>query len=355
VGEKLRGGLTIVADEEVRELKPEEYSLWDDLVDQSPHGTIFHTSSWLIIISIYFKKDFKIIGFFHDGKLIGGCSLFIYNLLMGHLKYVSSTCDFTPYGGFVIAEEKSNKIRELEQFRFLIIKKICDYLHENRLDSNYLEITNSPSFKDIRPFTRERWKSKIPYTYSINLQNNLDQNISKDIRKKIKFCIQNSIKIEKSENVNAHYNLLSKVFRIQKFESPPKEFYQVVIDLLRTKNIGEMWIAETLSGDVIASRIVLWDRKRAYAWSAASDPDVGKREGNAFLLYHTLQELKERGFKEIDVMQANTPRFSFFITGFNPDLSPYYKIYKKNWVFCEIFKIHRITTWLLKKNPLNKN
>ena len=349
MGKKYPGGLTIIADEEVRELKPEEYSLWDNLVEKSPHGTIFHTSSWLLLISKYFKKDLKIFGCFEGEDLTGGCSLFIDNLLGGNLKYVSSTCEFTQYGGFVLADIQTTKIRGNEIHHFSIIKKICAYLHEKKLDSNYIDITNSSGFRDIRPFIWEGWNSEVHYTYYINLQNNIDENISKDIRKKINYCIQHSITVKKSEDAATHYNLLSKVFHRQNFEAPPKEFFTAVIDLLAEKNMGEMWVAETPLGDIIASRIILWDKKRAYAWSAASDPDFEKREGNAFLLYNVLQIFKERGFKEIDMMQANTPRLKFFITGFNPYLEPNYKIFKKNRVFFQIFILHGITRAFIKK------
>jgi hypothetical protein len=336
VEKKLPDGLTNI-NEEVRELTPEEYSLWDDLVERSPQGTIFHTSSWLILISKYFNNQFKIVGCFHGKDLIGGCSLFFYSLFMGRLTYVSSTCDFTQYGGFVISE-KSYKIRENEKYHFFIIQKICDYIHEKKFDRNYIEITNSPGLKDIRPFIWGGWTSEVLYTYYINLQKNPEQTISKDIRKKINYCNEHSITVKKSSNADVHYNLLSKVFQRQHYELPPRDFFRDAMELLERENRGEMWIAESPSGDIIASRIVLWDTKRAYAWSAASDPDFEKREGNAFLLFNIIQKFKERGFKEIDVMQANMPRLKFFITGFNPDLSPNYKIYKKNGVFFTVFK-----------------
>jgi hypothetical protein len=324
---------------EVREIKPEEYSLWDDLVQQSPHGTIFHTTDWLLLISRFFKNDFKIIGCFDGEDLIGGCSLFINHVLRGHLPHASSTNAFAQYGGFVITERKTNKVRKDEQFCISIINKICDYLHALKLDMNYIEITNSPGFKDIRPFIWKGWDSEVRYTYTINLQNNIDQKISRDTRKKINACIQQTINVKKSRDANMHYNLLSKVFHRQNIEIPPKEYFEAVMDLLTKKNWGDMWIAENQSGNPIASRIVLWDKKRAYAWSAASDHDFAKTGVNSFNLYTVLQELKVNGNREIDMMQANTQRFAFFISQFNPDLVPNYKIYKKSRTFAVKLKI----------------
>ena len=40
-----------MSDIEVRELKKDEYNIWDNLVESSPHGTIFHKSFWLSMCS----------------------------------------------------------------------------------------------------------------------------------------------------------------------------------------------------------------------------------------------------------------------------------------------------------------
>ena len=60
---------------EVRTLKPEEYPLWDKLVELSPTGTIFHTSQWLAIAGSESKVKTELFGAFSSGKLVGGCAI----------------------------------------------------------------------------------------------------------------------------------------------------------------------------------------------------------------------------------------------------------------------------------------
>lgn len=43
-------------------------------------------------------------------------------------------------------------------------------------------------------------------------------------------------------------------------------------------------------------------------------------------IYHG--DLKSRDFKEINLMAANTPHLTKFISSFNPVLVPYYKVEK---------------------------
>jgi len=94
---------------EVRKLKKSEYHLWDELVEKSHHGTIFHNSGWIGLTSRLLKKEAAIYGCFEKGRLIGGASLYIYLDIMG-LKVASSRTVMTPYGGMVISKIESTKL-----------------------------------------------------------------------------------------------------------------------------------------------------------------------------------------------------------------------------------------------------
>ena len=56
---------------EIREIKEDETWQWDDIVKNSPYGTIFHTLKWLKIVEKHTKnKLYPLIGF--KGKEIIG-------------------------------------------------------------------------------------------------------------------------------------------------------------------------------------------------------------------------------------------------------------------------------------------
>ena len=66
---------------EVKELVPSEYKEWDLLVEKAKPGTLFHTSEWLEICRDVLSRDLKIYGCFRSDELVGGCPLFIKNLV----------------------------------------------------------------------------------------------------------------------------------------------------------------------------------------------------------------------------------------------------------------------------------
>ena len=69
--------------------------------------------------------------------------------------------------------------------------------------------------------------------------------------------------------------------------------------------------------------------KKAYRWSAASHTEFKDTGATSLLLYEIFQDLKNRGFKEINLMAANTPHLAKFISSFNPELVAYYSVEKK--------------------------
>jgi hypothetical protein len=314
-------------DMEVREVKKNEYQIWDELVENSPQGSIFHHSNWLAIHDGLFGGMLKIYGCFKNNNLIGGCSFYIYQTKF--YKRACSIVEMTPYGGVIIAPSFSSKIREQEETDKNIIRALCSAFDNEHF--GYIQLVNSPNLIDIRSFIWNGWKSKIHYTYYFNLEKDIEKSISKKVRNTARRAINNKITVKKLNDPSIFYDLLLMTFMRQNMKlSFTKGFFENVIELLEAKNLGEMWVAETPNGEIASSEIIIWDNKRVYRWSAASHTDFQDTGATSLLLYEIFQDLKKRGFKEINLMAANTPQLTKFISSFNPKLIPYYSVERKN-------------------------
>ena len=329
-------------DTEVRELKKHECPIWDELVEKSLHGTIFHSSAWLTLCSELSNKKLKIYGCFRKDQLIGGCSF--YTFKKGFFKIASTAIGMSPYGGVVLAQSPSSNVRKQEQTYSNIIKSLCSPFDDEHF--YYIRLINSPGFTDIRPFVWNGWDGKIYYAYYFNLEGDIEKTVSKNVRNTIRKAIKGDITIKKLNDHSIFYDLFSMTFKRQN-RNPPvtKEFFEKIIDLLKSKNTGEMWIAKTPSGEAVSAEIVIWDNKRAYRWAAASHTKFKGTGATSLLLYEIFQDLKNRGFKEINLMAANTPHLANFVSSFNPKLVPYYSIEKKTY----ITKIAEITYRTVKR------
>lgn len=133
--------------------------------------------------------------------------------------------------------------------------------------------------------------------------------------------------MKKTNNVDAFYKLYTMTFAKHNLKPPAnKNFFKNMMDLLESKNCGEMRFIKTSSDEFASSEITIWDNKRAYSWAAASNEELNYTGSTSFLMYDTCQEFKDREFKEINIMSANSLHLAKFASGFNPKLVPYFRV-----------------------------
>lgn len=302
---------------EALELKKGQYNMWDNLVEESPQGTIFHTSPWLNACGRHLNREFRIIGCFNDDKLIAGCSFFTYSA-RGLLKIASSHCPMTPYGGVVISRPLISKSNED------IIESICNLVSEDGFD--HIELIQSPDFTDIRPFIWNGWKSNVRYTHILDIDIDLPDKIGKK-KKEIQKAIEKGIVIRKLNDSSCFYKLYIQTFERQKIRPPvPKSFFDELIESVCVKGSGDMWIAEVPSGEIASAEIVIWDNNRAHSIFAASDTELRNTNPNALLINEIYNDLRKRGFKEWNHMMGNVQNLSRFMSFFGTRLVPYYGV-----------------------------
>lgn len=326
---------------EVRELLPSEYKEWDMLVEKAQSGTLFHTSGWLEICRDTLSKDLKIYGCFRNGELVGGCPIFIKNI-KGMLKIASSTCNMTDYCGPLIKEGASSKASKRMQDTHEILDALREFLCKQGFDS--IHLTLSPGLEDVRPFTWKGWESSVRYTHYLRLKENVDNNLSRKIRRELKSAEEAGLKTRISNDPQTYHRLLSLVYEKQNLEPPlPKEFFERVFKLIQEKDVGYMYVSETPEGEAVAAHLNLYGKKCTVTWSSALNPAFGRMGPNALLYYNEFLDLKSRNFEYMNVMAANIPRFTDFIMGFSPELVPYYTVTLRNKKYSLMRILYQIT------------
>jgi hypothetical protein len=325
----------------VRDLDSSDYKLWDDLVEASLHGTIFHTTDWLSLFnSPMCSYHQHLYGYFKDDELIGGCSFLSNGSKL--LNLASTAYNMTPYGGFVLKDAYDNtKIHERESFQKSVIESILNYMKSKKLDGIF--ITNPPEFVDVRPFTQENWIANVKYTYYFDLSNNIENTISRTVKRNVNMALRNGVQIRKESSPQIFYDLLKDTFEKHGLKPPVTfQFLEQTLNMLHATGKGDMWIAQMPSGEVASAQIVVWDSKRAYSWAAASNSNFKTSGSSTLLDYTILKELKDKDFKEINFMRANIPHLTRYASEFNPRLVPYYSLSKTNKKYCFLKKIHRV-------------
>jgi len=309
---------------EVRLLTEIDYNQWDLLVERSEHGTIFHSSKWITTAAKNFHTDYAIIGAFDNSNLIGGCSFYIKDLF--HFLRVGYTnAPLTPYGGFVLSIPTQKYTRASEQEANEIVSEILKKIQS--FDLSYVNLINSPALTDIRPFKLQGWRERVYYTYILPLDGDIFSSFSRNVRRNIQKAQKIGITAKKDFNPDIFWKLSILTYAKQKMKIPfRKEYLFNFMEMLLQNNLGEMWVAETPSGDAISALFILFDAHMSHGWVSASDPAFNSTGAYSLLLYEVFKDLQNRGFKRYNLMAANTPHLSKFYSGFNPQLTPYYGV-----------------------------
>ena len=181
-------------DPEVRILTEHEYDLWDQMVERSAQGTVYHLSTWITTTAKIFHLDYRIIGVFNKSEIIGGCFFYITDIF--HVfKKGTTDVPFTKYGGFVFSYPKSSKPRTCETREHEIISLILEKIQTYDLVSVHL--IHSPGLTDIRPFTSKGWRARVYYTYVKSLDEDIFWGLSYGARRCIRRAHKCGITIKK--------------------------------------------------------------------------------------------------------------------------------------------------------------
>lgn len=308
----------------VRELGTNELQAWDALVANSAQGTVFHTSDWLLRTAASLNQTLVILGCYEDEVLIGGCPLLLSNPYK-LFKIASSAALLAPYGGIVISDVESTKRREKELHIDKVIVAIRDHIVRMRVD--HVNLVNSPGLSDIRGFTRNGWNTKIYYTHMLSTNGDMYDHISRNARRSIRKAQKLGITAEEHFDAEIYWTLTVNTFKKQHSQPPfSKKHLMQMLEMINEKNLGEMWVARTSSGEIAAADVIVCDSKAAHRWSAASSEEHLNTGATSLLLGEVITHFADRNYSLMNLMAGNMAHLSAFISSFNPDLIPYYGV-----------------------------
>jgi hypothetical protein len=318
-----------------RELTREDLTQWDALVDHSVHGTIFHKTCWLKAFAQALGKKVKIFGCFQDGRLVGGCSLFI-SQKWGIIPFAESTCPMTTYGGFLLSSLPTKNVRKQETFSRQIIETLKKDIKKEHFYTTV--ITNSPEFFDVRSFTLDGWRSHVLHTYYMYINNNIESTIDPSAKKNIRKAEKNGIIIEPFSDVSRYYALFSETLHRKKLKNwVTKVFFTELFSMMRNQNFGEMVVAKTSDDEIACAEICVWDKQKAYSWSAASDERFLYSGAATLLRVEMMKRMHDKGIPILDMTMGDDLPLSKFASRFSPTIIPYYRI--QSWIFDGILTI----------------
>lgn len=278
----------------VAEIDPLRDSRWNELVDSHPHGSVFHSQSWLRALhSVYGYESVALTTSRPGERLRNGLVFCRIDSWLTGPRLVS-----LPFSDH--CEPLITTLAEGEAMVKHMTRKVA------RSGPEYVEIRPVeyvPSSNSELDRGREYWFHRL------DLRSPADELF----REFHKDCVQR--KIRRAEREQLHYEkgtseeLLQKFYRLlvlsrrrQYLPPQPLKWFRGLIDAFGD-NIKIRLVSK--DGKAAASILTLLHRRTMVYKYGCSDSALTKYGGTALLFWKTIQEAQERGCEELDMGRSN--------------------------------------------------
>ncbi|MEJ2545830.1 MAG: GNAT family N-acetyltransferase [Calditrichaceae bacterium] len=319
----------------IEKLERADYAQWDQYVLNHPFASIFHTTAWANIIKTVFNKNFEILVIYKKDVLKGGLLYFPkVNLGIQSIPKVPLTL----YQGLILQQSNSQKTSsasaEQHELTKLILENICKQY-------SYIDLTLCPDITDMRPYKWHKFIAEPVYTYTFEISeyDELSQQFSQSLRRKIKASSKENHRIVCSEDTDKFVKFVTDSYHYHKIKPPvSSDKIEQLSQLCIENKIGKLYYL-LVDEKPVAALFVLIDHNHVYALFSGIDLTYRNLQFTDYLHALVLQQPEFTG-KIFDFLGANTPELEPFKRSFGGDLSQTFRIiYYKNIVTRILLKI----------------
>lgn len=326
-----------------RYLKKEEFNLWNEFVDKTDTGTIFHKSFFVENLSNFTNTNFSIATVFNaDQKIVGGFA-FAHSIKLKKIKFIYEL-PLNPFYSPVIADRGTKYRTKNERFNNEILTTLLKFIEK---DFKILNFKFPPNYIDLRPLKWEGYSNFVNYTYAINLKNNPNyfDNFLPDLKRQIKKNIDSEYELitdNSAKNITYAFELQNKTLSRKNKNFPlTKNQFLYFCETLDNEQVLKTYTI-LIDEKPISSVNLLIDNSKAYYLIAGTDPDYYNSGMNHVLLFKIIEEIKEQGVEYFDLVGANNPSVSHYKSAYNFSLVPYYSSSKEIGVAKQLWNIKKV-------------
>ncbi|WP_411968994.1 lipid II:glycine glycyltransferase FemX [Haloferax sp. YSSS75] len=315
---------------EIRYATDEDIDKWDDYVEQSPNGNLFHQYAALEVQAKHANAElYPLIGF--KGQEVVG--LFpVFNITKGPIQTV-----FSPppelrvaYLGPALLNMGHMKQRKRESRHHEFIDNCFEWI-QNEIRPQYTHIRLDGTHDDLRAFTWNDFDISPSYTYHVDLtagEEDVLMSFSSDARANIRNAPEDSFTIEEGgleeieliiEQVTDRYENQGISFRTS------AEFVKDLYTNLPAGQIRPYTLR--VDGDFVGGILVTDYKGMVSRWQGGVRTDIDVDIAvNDLLDWHVMSDAIERDRETYDLVGADNRRINRYKSKFNPSLVPFYSL-----------------------------
>lgn len=307
---------------------PSEQETWNEHVDRSPQGTIFHRYEALECLRDHSGATLYPLVGYKGEQPVGIFPLFVLNSGPFSLVFSPPYELGIPSLGPALLHMGQLKQRKREKRHRRFIESCLEWVDEE-IDPQYTYVETDWNYDDSRPFAWNDFDVSPAYTYVVPLEDSpseedLIMRFSQSPRKRIREQRDSSYTVEVGDRDDLEWTVRQVIDRYEEQGRKAHLSVDFVTDLYDRLPEGSVRpYVLSLEGERVSGNIVLDDGDRYRGWQGATRPDADF-PANELLKWHQMLDAIDRGVPDYEIIGANTPRLTKWKAKFSPETRTYY-------------------------------
>jgi hypothetical protein len=301
-------------------LLPEaEYPAWNQLVANSPEGSIYSCPEYLDVLCGETDGRFSILVVERAGEMLGGIGLFERKSRWG--SYATGRL-LMYYHGIVLKPNPSKYPSERTARQLECVGALEEAIAQRGYGR--LQLKSRGSLSDVRIFLDRGWSATPSYSYVVPLTDipAAWSRIEQNLRRLVGRCERECIQFDEADDFDSFYRLHQQT-HVRKGAALylPQAGFRRYFERLRSQNLCRLFHARTPEGRVMASQFVLLgSHPVCHTVSAGTDGEFLKTGVTAFLRWKSFERLAQMGYAGNDLTDAALNPVTHFKSQLGGDL-----------------------------------
>ncbi len=304
----------------------EDKKRWDQFVETSPQGLLFH--KWDFLKTVERHSKYRFVPYCVYSGEEPKC---IFPFFVARHRVMTVMRSPPPYaqisylGPAFNPSMQAGKAGAKEKILNQVAEELCREIDE--IAPNIVSMTTVPNFLDVRSFMLNNFTADLRFTYAIDLERSLDEiwaSFSSSCRKGIKRMSSLSPQIQQTNDVSGMLDIWRQRFSELGIQVPllsDSYLKELVATFPQDMTVYNL----TIDGKLAAAIACCAMQKERYGlWigltSARQDLPV-----NDYLVWEVVKRAKLEGFKKLDLGEPGPVRYK---SKFNPVLEPFCDVSK---------------------------
>lgn len=265
-------------------LQREDYPEWDDLIDKSPHGTIFHYSWWLQTTA----TNFSILVIRNEGgAIIAGMP--IPRERRPGLKLLCSP-SLTPYLGPVF--DLSSMDNTCDRLHFM--RSNGEILARNIESFDSVRYVAGPSAPDLQGFLWAGYRVHLAYTFRFRSTHTLEQvtaGMTRTHQQKLTQASRLKLRVFRDDGLDdliALNRVACAKQRLKPVCSP--DFLRRLWNAAYSQERAHLYVARASDDNPVAALLAVHDNRTTYQIVSGVNPEFHDTPGAHLVLWNALQD-----------------------------------------------------------------